>query len=357
MEKNRQKLAAEILRQRIQSGQYRYSGLPGAPMLAKELGISYVSMREAMQLLKKSGDVIQLENGRLIPAGDTTPCRLHVLYVHWAQTLRSNCWLNWIREACLHYSCELREVLYLNTNDPAIYTACDENFDLMFLDLDPPYLLLQKLKRHKEKVVTMFHNHTRLGFRYLNGIEESAIEKLIRYASRRGCRTIDYLCCPNPTSQEKSFREIVWEKSLRKLKLRGKSLKRIYQENEVPHIAAYQFLRDVLERDPVLPDAYFCNTVDEARGALRVLADRGIQVPDEVSILAFGQPEQACYNPPRITGIRRPDMTPVFHELFEHYLGIAPSPDRMVYNIEAAHLSEDELIFAGETCRKGKKHD
>ena len=106
MEKNRQKLAAETLRKRIRDGQYRYTGLPGAPMLAKELGISYVSMREAMRLLKESGDVISLENGRLVPAGDGGESHyMRVLFVHWAQTLRSNCWLNWILDACRRYSC------------------------------------------------------------------------------------------------------------------------------------------------------------------------------------------------------------------------------------------------------------
>lgn len=48
-------------------------------------------------------------------------------------------------------------------------------------------------------------------------------------------------------------------------------------------------------------DAIFCTSVEASRGVIRALADHGIRVPEDIAVVSFGSPEQACFNTPSIT--------------------------------------------------------
>ena len=58
----------------------------------------------------------------------------------------------------------------------------------------------------------------------------------------------------------------------------------------------------LLDRDV---DAIFCATDRTARGALRVLAARGVRVPDDVAIAGFDDLEFAAQLDPPLTTIRQ----------------------------------------------------
>ena len=96
-------------------------------------------------------------------------------------------------------------------------------------------------------------------------------------------------------------------------------------------------------------DAIFCTSVEASRGVIRALADHGIRVPEDIAVVSFGSPEQACFNTPSITIVNTPDLMPLVSKIYEHYLGIHPAPERLYYRFELEELSPEEVLWIGES--------
>ena len=94
-------------------------------------------------------------------------------------------------------------------------------------------------------------------------------------------------------------------------------------------------------------DAIFCTSVEASRGVIRALADHGIRVPEDIAVVSFGSPEQACFNTPSITIVNTPDLMPLVSKIYEHYLGIHPAPERLYYRFEPEELSPEEVLWIG----------
>ena len=197
---------AEVLRRRIEHGDYFAGALPGAPKLMQEFGISYMTIRQAMQKLIDDGDVVRAANGRLevpgVPGG--TP-RLQVAYIHHSAIALNDKWRSAIAAAARKYGCSYQDVPFCYCDDAVVYETLDKEFDVIFFQISAlNQLLLDKLRRRKEQVVSLFTDLTRFGIRCFDGINIEAISHLMNFLHRRGCRRIDFLSVepgfsyPNP---------------------------------------------------------------------------------------------------------------------------------------------------------------
>ena len=68
---------------------------------------------------------------------------------------------------------------------------------------------------------------------------------------------------------------------------------------------AYQDMLKYLEKNPVLPTAYFADNDMIALGAMKALQEKGYRIPEDVSIVGFDDLPISAYTSPSLTTIRQ----------------------------------------------------
>lgn len=342
---------AEVLQRRIAHGDYLSGALPGAPKLMQEFGISYMTTRQAMQKLIDDGTVIRAANGRLeVPGAPGESPKLRVAYLHQSAISLADKWRNAISGAARKYGCSYQDIPFRYSDDTVIYETLDQNFDVIFFCISPLHpLLLEKLRRRSDRVVSLFADLTSYGIRCFDGINIEAIGRLVEFLHRRGCRRIDFFTV-EPSLTRPSPRQIPWERALKQYGCTGMAWDDRVTPPEPSFFHALHYA-DQLVRAGKLDgaDAIFCTSVESARGVIRALADHGIRVPEDIAVVSFGSPELARTNTPSITIVNTPDLMPLVSKIYEHYLGIHPAPERLYYRFEQEELSPDEVLWIGES--------
>lgn len=106
----------------------------------------------------------------------------------------------------------------------------------------------------------------------------------------------------------------------------------------------YTAMRDLLQHDP-RPTAVFAASDDLAIGAYRALAEAGLRVPEDMSVVGFDNTEAAAYTTPPLTTIHQP-----FAELGERafllLLGILENENATPANV----VLPPELVARGSTA-------
>ena len=349
---------AEVLQRRIAHGDYLSGALPGAPKLMQEFGISYMTTRQAMQKLIDDGTVIRAANGRLeVPDAPGKSPKLRVAYLHHSAIFLADKWRNAISGAARKYGCSYQDVPFHYSDDTVVYETLDQNFDLIFFNISPLQpLLLEKLRRISDRVVSLFADLTRYGIRCFDGINIEAIGHLVEFLHHRGCRRIDFFTV-EPSLTHPSPRQIPWERALKQYGCTGMAWDdRVTPPN--PSFFHALHYADQLVRAGKLDeaDAIFCTSVEASRGVIRALADHGIRVPEDIAVVSFGSPELASVNTPSITIVNTPDLMPLVSQIYEHYLGIHPAPERLYYRFELEELSPEEVLWIGESTAADYHH-
>ena len=342
---------AEILKRRIRNGNYTSQPFPGGPKLVTEFGVNYRTVRQAFQLLLAEGVLIRGENERLQLSETAGESPFKVAFVSSSYVRPSDKWLQAIRQAAQKFGCTFCRVFFDTKDDTVLFETLDGDFDLIFLHVEPAGLLLDKIKRKKEKIVLLFSNLTTEGIPFFDGINNDAVELIIRHLVQRNCRKIDFFSVVVYNLYEQ--RHEVWKRSLAKFGCTGQAYFYRQTAEELRFIQAHRNATELLARGAFRKtDGVFCSDVESAQGLLRAFADAGIRVPDEVQVASFGTPELASMFIPSITVIRTPPLEPLVTEIFEHFLGIAPQPGRLRFDFDYRKFSEEELIMQGESTRK-----
>ena len=185
---------AEVLQRRIAHGDYLSGALPGAPKLMQEFGISYMTTRQAMQKLIDDGTVIRAANGRLeVPGAPGNSPKLRVAYLHPSAISLADKWRNAIAGAACKYGCSYQDIPFRYSEDAVVYETLDQDFDMIFFNISPLHpLLLEKLRRRSDRMISLFNDLTCYGIRCFDGINIEAIGHLVEFLHRRGCRRIDF---------------------------------------------------------------------------------------------------------------------------------------------------------------------
>lgn len=349
---------AEVLQRRIAHGDYLSGALPGAPKLMQEFGISYMTTRQAMQKLIDDGTVIRAANGRLeVPGALGDSPKLRVAYLHHSAIALSDKWRNAIAGAACKYGCSYQDIPFRYSEDAVVYETLDQDFDMIFFNISPLHpLLLEKLRRRSDRMISLFNDLTCYGIRCFDGINIEAIGHLVKFLHQRGCRRIDFFTV-EPNLNRPSARQLPWERALTKYGCTGM----VWDDRTTPpepslvHAIHYA---DRLVRAGKLDgaDAIFCTTVEATRGLIRALRNHGIRVPEDIAVVSFGSPEQARVHTPSITIVNTPDLMPLVSKIYEHYLGITPAPERLYYRFELEDLSPEEVLWIGESTAADYHH-
>ena len=340
---------AEQLKRRIENGDYNFCAMPGVPKLAAEIGVSYLTARQAVQKLITDGVLYRADNSRLEICNRPGSLRsaMKVAFIHPINVTSDSVWRNAICKTAGEFACSFREIVYCHDADPLLYEGLAGGFDLIFLQFDSADpLFLEKLRKLSDRLVTLFHDLTRYGIRCLDGLNPAAIDELIRYLYERGHRRIDCLNT-QPASPTVDARIAQWRASLKKHGCTG----RLHNDPVAPFVwsmpHAYDVLNGVIARGELDADALFCLTTPIARAALRCFHEHAIRVPEDISVVSWGETEEARMAIPSLTTVDMPDPAPMIRQIFGHYLGSHPQPDRLLYRSAAS-----DVIRPGESVKE-----
>lgn len=337
---------AELLKRRICRGDYDFNTLPGAPRLAEENGIGYLTARRAIQHLIDEGVVRRGSNGRLEILESSAPARgtLNAVHIRPAYFDSFPIWDVTMMRVAGSLSCGLHTVFYRHPDDPVIFEAMDGSFDLVFIQhLRSDELFVNKLRRRCERVVSMFQDLTEHGIRCLDGAPPSAINGLLDRLYALGHRHIDFLNT-EPASVVIAQRMEAWRQGLERLSCTGDIHNHPVMPFESAPMAARLLTRNLLASRTFKATALFCALTTDAHGCLRGCYESGVSVPGDISVCSFGNPEIAALSIPALTIVDRPDPEPVIREIFEYYLGLRGDVKKMMYRPENCGS-----IFEGES--------
>ncbi len=347
---SKQQWVVDLLRRRITRGEYG-SLLPGAPHLAEELGVSLVTVYGALRQLCRAGITVRGNNGRImLSSGKRSALKAVILLP--AGVFSFNKWFAAIRESAREYGCELCHVSFLYCDDQSVFRTLQENdFDILFIHsfgwfaANP--LLMNRLRPIADKVITLFHDATKQGFRMLDGYGPDAMIPLMDHLLERGCRRIDFF------SHVKHPRLKTAERYLRPRKAFGHvHLFTGDTEHSLAELAYHHAKRLLAEGAFRKTDAVYCQHCDLALALGRALRESGRRIPEDVSLVSFGSPEIAAMQNPPLTVVGNPPLRRLTDAVFRHYLGIEPQPGRLKFIGDAAGTAPDDLIVSGDSVRR-----
>ena len=352
MAANKATETANLLKRRIKNGVYATTPLPGAPALAQELGVSYVTIRNAMRILLDDHAVYQMKNGRLRVCENVEPT-LKVAFITPPVYPNENKWVKAVHCSAEKFNCIFHHVIVPDSTGKTVFDVLDGDYDIIFMiSLEWNPVLLNKMKKIKERIVTVYNNFTHLGFRCFDGYSPEVLDILFAYLARRGYKKIDYFSV-NTCTPTGNWRYVQWNKALAKYGFSGKAYHAEIVPPEPLQQRALSLFREHFSQNAFDDtEVIFAGSPGVARAILRGLADAKVRVPEDIAVVSVGEPEVATFNTPSITGIGTPDLQEKSDEIFKHYLGIAVQPGKLLYNHPASELKEiDNILFIGETTR------
>ncbi len=321
---------AEMLHRQIKCGDYAFSALPGAPRLAADTGVSYMTARQAVNKLISDGVVRRTASGRLEVVQESSRqlgSKLKAAFIFPSSIPEYKIWQGAIQSAAKKCECSLQEVLYSHQHDPLLYEALGGDFDLIFFQpLVINSLLLEKLKKNKDRIVTLFSDLTQYGIRCFNGPETESIYLLIKHLYDIGHRRID--CFFGTEEQERAK---IWRESLQRLNCTGALHPRYFEGMESPMEENYRSACRIIESGVLKATAIYCTMTSYAPSVIRALYDHGLRVPDDISVVAFGDRALAKMLIPSLTVIAPEKPLDTAVEIFEHYLKIREQPDKLIF--------------------------
>ena len=95
----------------------------------------------------------------------------------------------------------------------------------------------------------------------------------------------------------------------------------------------------------------FCGTVDIAIGASRALREAGKRIPDDISLVSFGNPELASLQNPPLTVVSTPDPRPQVEEILKQYLGTSDHPEQLKFTGTIPTDTPEDILFIGQSVK------
>lgn len=335
----------EILTTRIRHGEYPGNQLPNLRRLAEDMGVSYLTARQAVNLLKTQGILASDSSGRktLVNVEPGLRPRVALLTPFWHVSE----WHLAIRRVVLELGGQLKVFACTTSTDTTIDEALGGNFDLIFIQLPetPPPRLLERMSKCCDRIVTMFQDYTAYGIRSLQGAKLSSVDAMMQKLFDRGHRSVDYIqILSSAYSRDLTLRHQHWQSFLDAHGMQGRAHTRSVPDYSEKQFYAVELCRDLLARYP-LPDAFFCATVPVAVGMYRACFEAGIRVGRDVSVFSFGGTQEAQLMTPALATIRNPGVEEMIRELVLQYCPGGHRSERLLYQSEAIELFEGESLM------------
>lgn len=165
---------------------------------------------------------------------------------------------------------------------------------------------LNTLKEQYDNVIIIDNTFGLKGFDYVGSDLTSAATSAIQYLYDLGHRRIAHLGGrPVPLKSEKGFfdsRDVAYAAFMRERGIYDESL--VYDCGAYTTRNAYKIMKDVLDRGGELPTAIFISNDSMAIGAYRAIAEKGLRIPEDISIIGFNDQPNARYMMPPLTTVR-----------------------------------------------------
>ncbi len=314
---------AERLSHRIASGDYHLHGVPGERELASQVGVSYVTVRKAVQKLLDAGLLYRLPNGRLAvngaSEGGTGQKQVAMLAPAW-ESNEANLWNISLAQLRTRFDFGSRMIHYVHADDPAILHTIQQ-FDATFM-LAPDTLssdIVASMTNPARPVVVLNRDWSGMGVRSLRLFPPRMIQKLLDHLASLGHRRID---CFNVQPRGLVIEEWInqWQIWRAAHALKGE----LIDEPVMPFTdtldAAYDVIARRIKGGTLRGTAILCLTETAAIGAMRAMLDHGIAPGKDVALCAVGS-KRCEYLPLTLTTLEEPDPKPYLAACLEWALG------------------------------------
>lgn len=166
--------------------------------------------------------------------------------------------------------------------------------------------MLHTLKEQYNNVIIIDNTFGMEGFDYVGSDLESATMKVLDYLYELGHRRIARLGGKAvPVRCEKGFydsRDTAYAVFMRKHGIYDESL--VYECVDYTTKTAYRKMVEILEQEENRPTAIFVGNDSMAIGAYRAIAEKGLRVPEDISVVGFNDQPNARYMMPPLTTVR-----------------------------------------------------
>lgn len=165
---------------------------------------------------------------------------------------------------------------------------------------------LNTLKEQYDNVVIIDNTFDLKGFDYVGSDLAAATTSAMQYLYDLGHRRIAHLGGRTvPLKSEKGFfdsRDVAYASFMRERGIYDETL--VYDCGLYTTRNAYKKLTEVLENEENPPTAVFVSNDSMAIGAYRAIAEKGLRIPEDISVIGFNDQPNARYMMPPLTTIR-----------------------------------------------------
>jgi DNA-binding LacI/PurR family transcriptional regulator len=311
--RNKSDMVAELIRKRLEHGDYSLTDIPAERTLALEHHVAYKTLRRAVQLLIDEGLLVRRANGRLARNPKNSKGRrpqIAFLMPAFSSPV-INDWCMAAERICKKHHAVLRPVTYVHWDDTIIRNTLN-GFDGIFLypSSDPMSdRIIARLKQSRHPVVVLELDVSAAGIPSLCAFPPESIQLLLDHLAALGHRQVDCLNT-QPMSPEVELRIQQWQIWLKAHGFKGRLLNHPVPSYEHIHDTARQVILRELDQGEPLAGAMICTTLWSAVGAMRAFHDRKIRIGVDISVAAVNGEGVADCLCPSLTALEPGDPTP-----------------------------------------------
>lgn len=344
------RLAVEMIRKRLQHGDYATSALPGERQLAVELGLSRPTVRKALGQLAAEGVLARGATGRLLVSAKAAQERPWIIaFLHPGRVMgESALWRDGVYTAAEERGAVVRTLSYAHYGD-AVINAALTGFDGVFLlpqtDEKLPSTLIRRMSAGSSRVVVLDQDESAAGLRSVIVFPFSSGDKLLAHLYALGHRRID---CFNvqPRNPVIEARIAGWRTFLAQ---RGLSGELVNRGGDGSLGAAYRCMAARIKTKKPLATALYGTTVHASIGAMRALHEAGTRVGRDVSVCAINDEGLGPYLVPSLTSLQTPPRARCLRKAVGWMTGATAWPEPSLEQPKGAPL------FIGESTGRAPK--
>lgn len=335
-----------VIEHRIREGDYVLTPIPGERKIAEETGVSHMTARKAVRGLLERKVLIRRPNGLLdVHPGhqaDAGAAHFLLLYPAYASTYLTHL-RQTISEVADQYGLSMRPVQYVHWDDPVVATAIANPAGLIIIpssDSVPAHLLPTLVS---SKCVSLDFDLSEHRIPSIRLFPDAHINKVFDHLRDLGHRHID--CISTQYHNPEIERRIrLWRQWLHRHQLGGDLFERPTDSFGDPTVAAYELMKDLLDRRATHGSALVGTTFPAAVGAIRACWERGLLAGKDVSICAINVESPARFMTPAISGLDTPDLSRLLGQCFQWFArNDAWSSDLLLEPSRARFLSGESI--------------
>jgi len=311
--RNKSGVVAELIRNRLEHGDYSLNDIPAERTLALEHHVAYKTLRRAVQVLIDEGLLVRRANGRLARNAKTGKGRRpQIAFLMPAFSSPAiNEWCLAAERVCKKHHAVLRPVTYVHWDDTIIRNTLN-GFDGIFLypSSDPMSdRVINRLKQSRPPVVSLERNLAAAGIPSLCPFAPDAEQRLLDYLLGLGHRRVDCLNT-QPIDSETQRRIQQWQLWLHAHGLDGELINHPVASYEPCQERAKEVILQRLDEGNPLGSALICVTLLAAIGAQRAFYERNIRVGTDISLAVINGEGMASCQCPSLTTLEPGDPAP-----------------------------------------------